>query len=119
MLQGRRDRLHRLGFLIPFTVAAIATPLQMMVGDQAVREVVKLQPIKFAAMEMLAETATHVPERLGGHMKDGVPTGGIPVPDMASFLTGFHADTQASSASTRSRRAIGRPRPSSTGRSTS
>ncbi len=94
MLRGRRDRLHRLGFLIPFTVAAIATPLQMMVGDRAVREVVKLQPVKFAAMELLSETATHVPERLGGHMKDGVPTGGLKIPDMASFLTGFHADTK-------------------------
>src|SRR5579863_9788259 len=52
MLKGRRDRLHRLGFLIPFTVAAIATPMQMMVGDRAVREVVKLQPVKFAAIEL-------------------------------------------------------------------
>ena len=94
MLRGRRDRLHRLGFLIPFTVAAIATPLQMFVGDQAVREIVKLQPIKFAAMELVPETATHVPERLGGHMRDGVPTGEIPIPDLASFLTGFHADTR-------------------------
>ena len=29
MLRGRRDRYHRLGFIIPFTVAAIATPVQM------------------------------------------------------------------------------------------
>jgi len=94
MLRGRRDRLHRLGFLIPFSVAAVATPLQMIAGDQAVRAVVKLQPIKFAAMEMVPETATHVPERIGGRMRDGVPTGGIPIPDLASFLTGFHADTQ-------------------------
>jgi cytochrome d ubiquinol oxidase subunit I len=93
MLRGRRDRLHRLGFLIPFSIAAVAAPLQMLVGDQTVRQVVKLQPIKFAAMEMVAETATHVPERLGGHMRDGVPTGGIRIPDLASFLTGFHADT--------------------------
>jgi len=94
MLRGRNNRLHRLGFLIPFSIAAIATPLQMIVGDQSVRQVVKLQPIKFAAMEMVPRTATHVPERLGGHMRDGVPTGGIPIPDMASFLTGFHADTR-------------------------
>jgi len=94
MLRGRRDRLHRLGFLIPFTVAAIAMPLQMMVGDRAVREVVKLQPVKFAAIELLSDTATHVPERLGGHMRDGVPTGGIKIPDLASFLTGFRADTK-------------------------
>jgi cytochrome d ubiquinol oxidase subunit I len=69
-------------------------PLQMFVGDRAVREVVKLQPVKFAAIELLAKTATHVPERLGGTMKDGVPTGGIQIPDMASLLTGFRADTQ-------------------------
>jgi cytochrome d ubiquinol oxidase subunit I len=94
MLRGRRDRLHRLGFLIPFSVAAIATPLQMVVGDQSVRQIVKLQPIKFAAVEMVAETATHVPERLGGHMRNGVPTGGIAIPDMASMLTGFRPDTR-------------------------
>src|SRR5207344_3085224 len=79
---------------IPFTIAALAMPLQMMVGDRAVREVVKLQPVKFAAIELLDETSTHVPERLGGHLKDGVPTGGLLVPDLASFLTGFHADTK-------------------------
>ena len=94
MLRGRRDRLHRLGFLIPFSVAAVVTPLQMLVGDASVREIVKLQPVKFAAMEMVPETATHVPERLGGHMRDGVPTGGLPIPDLASILTGFHADTR-------------------------
>jgi cytochrome d ubiquinol oxidase subunit I len=27
LLRGRRDRLHRLGMVIPLTVAAIATPL--------------------------------------------------------------------------------------------
>src|SRR4029077_1628113 len=33
MLRGRRDRYHRIGFIIPFTVAAIMTPVQMVVGD--------------------------------------------------------------------------------------
>ena len=94
ILRGRRDRLHRLGFLIPFTVAAVATPVQMLVGDTAVRQIVQLQPVKFAAMELVPTTATHVPERLGGRMRDGVPTGGVPIPDLASFLTGFHADTR-------------------------
>ena len=37
MLRGRRDRYHRLGFLIPFTVAAIAIPIQMGVGDSLAR----------------------------------------------------------------------------------
>ena len=35
MLRGRRDRLHRLGLLIPLTVACIATPIQFAVGDSA------------------------------------------------------------------------------------
>src|SRR3954469_13351269 len=33
MLRGRRDRYHRLSFIIAFTVAAVATPVQMGVGD--------------------------------------------------------------------------------------
>jgi cytochrome bd ubiquinol oxidase subunit I len=33
MLRGRRDRYHRLGFTIPFTLAAILTPVQIAVGD--------------------------------------------------------------------------------------
>src|SRR3954454_13346238 len=37
MLRGRRDRYHRLGFIIPFTVAAIATPIQMASGDTLAR----------------------------------------------------------------------------------
>ena len=48
MLRGRRDRYHRLGMLIPLTVACIATPIQFMVGDTAARAIANDQPIKFA-----------------------------------------------------------------------
>ena len=51
MLRGRRDRVHRLGLLIPLTVACIATPIQFAVGDTAARAIAKDQPIKFAGME--------------------------------------------------------------------
>src|SRR6201997_4367754 len=51
MLRGRRDRVHRLGLLIPLTVACIATPIQFAVGDTAARSIAKAQPIKFAGME--------------------------------------------------------------------
>ena len=50
---GRRDRYHRLGLLIPLTVAAVATPLQIFVGDVAAREVFQHEPAKFAAIEAL------------------------------------------------------------------
>ena len=48
MLRGRRDRIHRLGLLIPLTVACIATPIQFAVGDSAARAIAKDQPVKFA-----------------------------------------------------------------------
>src|SRR6202020_2657672 len=32
LLRGRRDRYHRLGFAIPFTLGGIAAPLQGMMG---------------------------------------------------------------------------------------
>jgi cytochrome bd ubiquinol oxidase subunit I len=37
MLRGRRDRYHRLGLLIPLSVACIVTPIQFAVGDTAAR----------------------------------------------------------------------------------
>jgi cytochrome d ubiquinol oxidase subunit I len=43
-LKGRRDRRHRLGLLIPFTVAAIATPIQIFVGDVAAARCSRTSP---------------------------------------------------------------------------
>jgi cytochrome d ubiquinol oxidase subunit I len=94
MLKGRRDRLHRLGLLIPLTIALIATPLQLLVGDTAAREVAHDQPAKFAGMECIQETGTHQTEYVGGICtSDGVKAS-IPIPDLDSFLVGFSADTK-------------------------
>jgi cytochrome bd ubiquinol oxidase subunit I len=94
MLRGRRDRYHRLGLLIPLTVAAIATPIQFAVGDTAARAIAEDQPIKFAAMECVQETSTHVTEYiLGRCTSDGVK-GGIGIPGLDSFLVGFSTDTE-------------------------
>ena len=88
MLRGRRDRYHRLGFLIPFTVAAIAIPIQMGVGDSLARWVYNNQPMKFAAIELVPETTSDVPETLFGHLNsDGEVVGGIPIPGLASWLS--------------------------------
>jgi cytochrome d ubiquinol oxidase subunit I len=94
LLRGRRDRYHRLGLAIPFTVAAIATPLQIFVGDVAARAVFADEPAKFAAIEMLPDTATHVPEVLGGVLVDGEVRYGIEIPDGASLLAGYRPDTR-------------------------
>ena len=94
MLKGRRDRLHRLGLLIPLTIACIATPIQLFVGDTAAREVADHQPAKFAGMECIQETGTDQTEYIGGICTvDGVK-GAIPIPDLDSFLVGFSADTK-------------------------
>ncbi len=94
MLQGRRDRLHRLGLLIPLTIGLIATPIQLLVGDTAARAVADHQPAKFAGMECIQETGTHQTEYIGGICTaDGVKAA-IPIPDLDSFLVGFSADTK-------------------------
>jgi cytochrome d ubiquinol oxidase subunit I len=93
-LRGRRDRMHRLGFVIPFTVAAIATPIQLFVGDAAARAIAKDQPIKFAAMEYVQKTSTHVPEWIYGIYNGGNPKGGVSIPGLDSFLVGFSTDTK-------------------------
>jgi cytochrome d ubiquinol oxidase subunit I len=88
MLRGRRDRYHRLGFLIAFSVAAVATPLQMAVGDSLARWVYNNQPVKFAAIELVPTTSSHVPETLLGHLnEDGTVSGGVPIPGLASWLS--------------------------------
>ncbi|GGX11505.1 cytochrome ubiquinol oxidase subunit I [Streptomyces chartreusis] len=94
-LRGRRDRYHRLGFTVPFTVAAILTPIQFMLGDSAARSVFHKQPIKFAAMEIVWETDTHVPEYLFGRLNsDGSISGGIKIPQLDSILAGFKPSTK-------------------------
>jgi cytochrome d ubiquinol oxidase subunit I len=94
MLKGRRDRLHRLGLLIPLTIACIATPIQLFVGDTAAREVADHQPAKFAAMECIYKTGTHQDEYIGGICTDEEVKGGIAIPDLDSFLVGWSFDTK-------------------------
>ena len=94
MLRGRRDRYHRIGLLVPLVVGAIAIPLQIFMGDVIARAVFHDEPAKFAAIEALPKTGTHVPEELGGVMIDGKLRFSIPIPDGASLLSGFSPSTR-------------------------
>jgi cytochrome bd ubiquinol oxidase subunit I len=94
MLRGRRDRHHRLGLLIPLTVAVIVTPIQFVVGDTAARSIADDQPVKFAAMECVQETHTHVTEYIYGICTDDGVKGGIGIPGFDSWLVGFSTDTE-------------------------
>ncbi|MET7299660.1 cytochrome ubiquinol oxidase subunit I [Embleya sp. NPDC005575] len=94
-LRGRRDRYHRLGFTVPFTVATILTPIQLMLGDSTARAVFHKQPIKFAATELVWNTDTHVPEYMFGRLNsDGAISGGLKIPQLDSILAGFKPSTQ-------------------------
>jgi len=93
MLRGRRDRYHRNGLLIPLTVAAIATPIQLFVGDTAARAVADDQPSKFAGMECIYKSGDDQTEYIGGICTDGKVKGGIGIPGLDSLLVGFSTST--------------------------
>jgi cytochrome d ubiquinol oxidase subunit I len=94
-LRGRRDHYHRLGFAVPFTIAAVATPVQFVLGDAIARSVFHKQPVKFAAMEIVWKTDTRVPEYIFGRLHpDGTISGGIKIPLLDSFLAGFSPNTK-------------------------
>jgi cytochrome d ubiquinol oxidase subunit I len=86
MLRGRTDRYHRLGFAIPFSVAAVLTPVQVVVGDWAAHFVADYQPVKLAAMEGLFHTVAGAPLTVGGIPVDGSMRFGLEIPYGLSLL---------------------------------
>jgi len=89
LLRGRNDRYHRLGFLVPFTLAGIAAPIQVVFGDSVARAIAKQQPVKFAAMELVDHTHRGVAEWLGGIYYQGHVYFGVGIPDFDSILVGY------------------------------
>ena len=94
LLRGRRDRYHRVGFAIPFTIAGIAAPLQVMMGDINARFIAHNQPIKFAAMEYVSKTTRDAPEWIGGVLINGKVYLGAAIPAFDSILVGFSPHTR-------------------------
>jgi cytochrome d ubiquinol oxidase subunit I len=88
-LRGNRDRYGRIAMLIPLTIACLASPVQLIVGDWAARHVAVAQPVKLAAFEGLGETQAQAPFHLFGWYSDGEVTGGIEIPYLLSILA-FH-----------------------------
>jgi Cytochrome bd terminal oxidase subunit I len=86
ILRGRTDRYHRLGFVLPFAMAAVLTPVQIGVGDWAARFLADNQPVKLAALEGLNETRTQAPLTIGGVYVDGEVRYGLEVPGALSLL---------------------------------
>src|SRR5436309_1791825 len=79
-LRGRFGRYERTALAIPLTIAAFASPVQVLVGDWAAREVARTQPTKLAAIEGLARTASGAPLHLLGWYSDRQVKAGIAIP---------------------------------------
>lgn len=86
-LRGRWTRYERTAIAIPLTIAALAAPVQVLVGDWAAREVAQNQPVKLAALEGLGKTQRGAPEHLLGWYQDGEVKWGIRIPKLLSFLS--------------------------------
>jgi cytochrome d ubiquinol oxidase subunit I len=89
-LRGRWGRYERTAIAIPLTIAALAAPVQVLVGDWAGREVAANQPIKLAAIEGLTKTTRGAPEHLLGWYTEGEVKYGIEIPHGLSLLA-FHS----------------------------
>lgn len=88
-LRGHRTRYNRVALIVPLTIAAIAAPAQLVVGDWAARTVAKNQPTKLAAFEGLETTQEGAPITIGGVYFGGRVVGGLSIPDGLSLLA-FH-----------------------------
>src|SRR3954470_2631608 len=88
-LGGRWGRYERAALAIPLTVAALASPVQVLVGDWAARDVATHQPIKLAALEGLGTTTRGAPEHVLGWYTNGHVAHGIEIPRLLSLLA-FH-----------------------------
>ena len=88
-LRGRWGRYERTALVVPLTIAALASPVQVLVGDWAARDVAESQPIKLAALEGLGRTQKGAPIHVLGWYRDGEVKFGVGVPKMLSVLA-FH-----------------------------
>jgi cytochrome d ubiquinol oxidase subunit I len=88
-LRGRWGRYERTALAIPLTIAALASPVQLLIGDWISRVVATAQPIKLAAIEGLAKTTRGASEHLLGWYTEGQVKYGIAIPKLLSLLA-FH-----------------------------
>jgi cytochrome bd ubiquinol oxidase subunit I len=88
-LRGRWSRYERTALAIPLTVAALAAPVQVLVGDWSGREVARYQPVKLAALEGVLRTTRGASLHVLGWYSEGQVKYGIRIPKGLSLLA-FH-----------------------------
>jgi len=93
-LRGRWSRYEQTALAIPLTVAALASPVQGLVGDWSGREVARYQPTKLAALEGLPQTTTGAPIHVLGWYSSGGVEYGIRIPKLLSLLAYHRFDAR-------------------------
>jgi cytochrome d ubiquinol oxidase subunit I len=90
-LRGRRDRYHRTALIVALSVASLAAPVQLLVGDWAARTVAERQPTKLAALEGVGRTEKGAPIHIAGIYDEDEKEvkAGIAIPKGLSLLA-FH-----------------------------
>jgi cytochrome d ubiquinol oxidase subunit I len=89
-LRGRWGRYERAALAIPLTIACLAAPVQVLIGDWVARDVAVDQPVKLAAIEGLYRTTDGASEHLLGWYTDHEIRYGIAIPHLLSLLA-FHS----------------------------
>src|SRR4029077_14216478 len=87
------DRYHRLGFAIPFVLAATMAPAQVVAGDYAARYGADRQPVKLAALEAQEHTEHGAAEHIGGVVIGGQLRFALIIPHGLALLA--HGDPNA------------------------
>ena len=89
-LRHRWGRYERVALTIPLTIACLAAPVQVLVGDWIARDVAISQPVKLAAIEGLYKTTRGAPEHVLGWYTNGQVKYGIEIPHLLSLLA-YHS----------------------------
>jgi cytochrome d ubiquinol oxidase subunit I len=89
-LRGRWGRYERTALTIPLTIAALASPVQLLIGDWVARQVATHQPTKLAALEGLYKTTRGASEHILGWYTHNQVKYGIGIPHLLSLLS-FHS----------------------------
>ncbi|UGS36818.1 cytochrome ubiquinol oxidase subunit I [Capillimicrobium parvum] len=87
-LRGQRSAYVRAGMLVPLTVACLASPMQVVLGDWAGRTVAEKQPVKLATFEGLPKTEAGAPFHILGWYEKSTQQvkWAIEIPDLLSIL---------------------------------
>jgi cytochrome bd ubiquinol oxidase subunit I len=92
LLRGRDDRHHRLGFVVPFAFATVASFAQPVIGHFLGARLHGDQPAKLAAIELATETEARAPLVIGGVLIDGERRWAVEIPALGSIISRGAAD---------------------------